>query len=79
MTTISLKLPVALAARLEDEARAHQKPKSALVRAFIEQGLQADSRQRPSFHELAKSKCGAGRSRLRDLATNPRHLARYGQ
>ena len=79
MTTISLKLPTSLAARLEVQARAHQKPKSALVREFIEQGLQNGSSQRPSFHELAKSKCGLGGSGLRDLATHPKHLSGYGE
>ncbi len=79
MTTISLKLPASLAARLEDQARAHQKPKSALVREFIERGLQNSSGQPPSFHELAKSKCGLGRSGLSDLATHPKHLRDYGE
>jgi hypothetical protein len=79
MTTISLKLPASLAARLEDQARADQKPKSALVREFIERGLRGNSRREPSFHDLAKSKCGLGRSGLRDLATNPKHLGDYGQ
>ena len=78
MTTISLKLPTSLAARLEDQAKAHQKPKSALVREFIERGLRGASGQAPSFHDLAKSKCGAGRSGLRDLATHKRHLEDYG-
>ena len=78
MATISLKLPAALAARLEDRAKAHQKPKSALVREFIERGLRSGSEEGPSFHDLAKSKCGSGRSGLRDLATHKRHLADYG-
>ena len=78
MTTISLKLPVALAARLEDQAKAHQKPKSALVRECIERGLRGTSREAPSFHDLAKPKCGVGRSGIRDLATHPRHLEDYG-
>ncbi len=79
MTTLSLKLPRPLAARLEDRARAHQKPKSALVREFIEQGLQAGSGEGVSFHELAKAKCGVARSGIRDLATNPKHLENFGR
>lgn len=78
MTTISLRLPAALAARLEDLAKEHQKPKSALVREFIERGLASDPDQTLSFHELAKSKCGSGRSGVRDLATHKRHLEDYG-
>jgi len=78
MLTLSLKLPAGMAARLEDQARAHQKPKSALVREFIERGLRDASGRPASFHDLAKSKCGKGRSGVRDLATHKRHLADYG-
>lgn len=79
MTTISSKLPVTLAAWLEDQAKAHQKPKSALVREFIERGLRGASGKATSFHDLAKSKCGTGRSGLRDLPTHTRHLDDYGK
>lgn len=79
MTTLSLKLPRPLAARLEDRARAHQKPKSALVREFIEKGLQAGSGDSASFHELARAKCGMACSGIRDLATNPKHLEDFGR
>jgi len=78
VTTISLKLPSSLAARLEDQAKAHQKPKSALVREYIERGLGGTAGETTSFHDLAKSKCGVGRSGIRDLATHPRHLKDYG-
>jgi predicted transcriptional regulator len=79
MTTISLKLPESVAERLEAEARARQKPKSALVREFIERGLNdANGKRRPSFHQLAKDKCGrfAG---PRDLSTNPKYMEGFGE
>jgi len=79
MTTISLKLPEALAHRLEAAARLRQKPKSGLVRDFIERGLREESNERTSFHDLARTHCGSGRSGVRDLATNAAHLEGYGR
>lgn len=79
MATLSLKLPALLAARLESRARAHQRPKSALVREFIERGLEDSDAGQPSFHDRAADKCGMGRSKCRDLATNPGHLDDYGR
>lgn len=79
MTTISIKLPEALAQRLEAAARQRQRPKSGLVRDFIERGLLEKPCGSPSFHDLAQTYCGSGRSGLRDLATNPAHLQDYGR
>ncbi|MDQ3623651.1 MAG: BrnA antitoxin family protein [Verrucomicrobiota bacterium] len=79
MTTISLKLPEAVAERLAAEAHARQKPKSALVREFIERGLSGTTaKDRPSFHALAKDKVARFRG-PRDLATNPKHMAGFGR
>jgi hypothetical protein len=79
MTTLSLKLPEAMADRLATEARARQKPKSALVREFIERGLSGGrAKGRPSFHTLAKDKAARFRG-PRDLATNPNHLEGFGR
>ena len=79
MTTLSLKLPASLAARLESRAEAYGKPKSALVREFIERGLEDVATRAPSVHDLAADKCGIGRSDRRDLATHPKHLDDLGQ
>ena len=79
MTTISLKLPEPVAERLAAEARTRQKPKSALVREFIENGLSgATGKRAPSFYALAKDKAGRFRG-PRDLSTNPKHLEGYGR
>ena len=79
MTTLSLKLPQAVADRLAAEARAHQKSKSSLVREFIERGLTgAKGKRRPSFYELAKDKCGVFDG-PRDLSTNPKYMEGYGE
>ncbi len=79
MTTLPLKPPEAVAERLAAEARAHQKSKSAPVREFIELGLNGSgTNRRPSFHHLAKDKCGRfdGPS---DLTTNPEHMEGFGK
>jgi predicted transcriptional regulator len=79
MTTLSLKLPESMADRLAAEARTRQKPKSALVREFIERGLsRTTAKGRPSFHALAKDKAARFRG-PRDLATNLRHMEGFGQ
>lgn len=79
MTTRSLKLPESVAERLAVEARARQKPKSALVREFIERGLSgAATKGSPSFHALAKDKAGCFRG-PRDLTTNPKHMEGFGR
>ena len=78
MPTISLKLPESVADRLTAEAHAQQKPKSALVREFIEQGLSGEVKGRPSFHALAKDKSARFRG-PRDLATNPEYMEGFGR
>jgi hypothetical protein len=75
MSTISLKLPEVLVARLEAEARRRQTSKSALIREYLEQCLNGEQRdRRPSFYELAQDLCGTGQSGVPDLAINPKHL-----
>lgn len=79
MTTISLKLPLPVAARLNAAARARQKTKSALVREFIESGLDTKSgSNHASFHAQAGDRAARFRG-PRDLATNPRHLKDFGR
>lgn len=80
MTTISLKLPETLVARLEAEARSRKKSKSAIIRDYLEQGLNGSPRgKRPSFYEQAQDLCGTGHSGVSDLATNPEHLEGFGK
>jgi len=80
MTTLSLKLPEALVARLEAEARNRQTSKSAVIREYLEQGLNGTQRgKRPSFYDLAQDLYGTGRSGVPDLATNPKHLQGFGK
>ena len=79
MTTISLKLPEPVAERLAAEARLRRKPKSALVREFIERGLSGGAADgKPSFYALSKDKSGRFRG-PRDLSTNPKYMEGYGR
>jgi plasmid stability protein len=80
MTTISLKLPATLIARLKVEARNRRKSQSAVIRECLEQGLsEKHSGRKPSFHELAQDLCGSASSGTRDLATNSKYLAGLGK
>ncbi len=90
MTTISLKLPERLLARLERESRARRTTKSSLVRECLEKQLpeQALPPHLPklppgeSVYDLALpvlKRAWARRGRgARDLATNPKHLEGFG-
>lgn len=79
MVTITMKLPEALAARVEQEAKRRNTTKSQFVRECVERTLAGSpSGASPSFHDLAQDKCGCLRG-PRDLATNPRYLEGYGQ
>jgi hypothetical protein len=91
MTTISLKLPENLLARLEKESRARRTTKSSVVRECLEQQLPdkpppLDLPELPpgeSFYDkalpiLKKAWARRGRGR-RDLATNPKYMEGFGR
>jgi hypothetical protein len=79
MVTVTMKLPEALAARLEQEAARQKTTKSALIRHCLEYVLvQSRSGKTRSFHDLARDKCGRFRG-ARDLATNPKYLQGFGE
>ena len=92
MTTISLKLPESLLARLEKESRARRTTKSSLVRECLEKQLPArkstgeDLPKLPpgeSFYDKAlpilKRAWGRRGRGVRDLATNPKHMEGFGK
>ena len=92
MSTISLKLPDRLLARLEKESRARRKTKTALVRECLEKQLPEkhssvkDLPKLPpgeSFYDKALpilKKAWARNGRLpRDLATNPKYMKGFGE
>ena len=92
MTTISLKLPEPLLARLEKESRARRTTKSSLVRECLEKQLPVKTsslKDLPkllpgeSFYDralpiLKRAWMRRGRG-LRDLATNPKYMQGFGK
>jgi predicted transcriptional regulator len=79
MTTISLKVPDELLARMDAVARAKRTNRSALLREALEEKLKAAARKAaPSLFEQSADLCGKGCSRLGDLASNPKYLEGFG-
>lgn len=79
MTTLSFKIPDDLAKRFEALAEARQTTRSELFReALIEKIADGEKGNTPSLLERAGDLCGAGRSGLKDLSTNPTHLDGFG-
>ena len=80
MHTISFKLPEALLAQLEGEARARRVTKSQLVRESLEKAL---DKQAPagagSCYDLARDLAGVVKGLPKDLATDPRHMEGFGR
>ena len=91
MTTISLKLPERLLARLERASRARRTTKSSVVRACLEKELPeqpppVDLPELPpgeSFYDKAlpilKRAWARNRKLPRDLATNPKYMEGFGE
>lgn len=79
MTTISLKVPDGLVARMDAVARAKRISRSALLREALEEKLMVIARETPpSLFERSADLCGKERSGLGDLASNPQHLEGFG-
>jgi len=80
MQTISFKLPEALLAELEREAKARRVPKSVLVRESLETTLRPRARRRcSSCFDLARDLAGSVRGLPRDLAHNPKYMQGFGE
>jgi hypothetical protein len=92
MTTISLKLPEPLLARLEKESRTRRTTKSSLVRECLEKQLPVKTSSLKVLPKLAPGesfydqalpilkKAWRRRGRgLRDLATNPKYMEDFGK
>jgi predicted transcriptional regulator len=79
MSTISLKLPDALAARLAAAARKRGHTRSALVREILEEFLdRGGAFQGCSCLELAANLAGSVEG-PEDLSVDQRHLSGYGK
>jgi hypothetical protein len=80
MTTISLKLPEPLLARLEEESRPRRTSKSRVVRECLERGLAgAAVRAQASCYDLAQDLAGSLKGLPRDLATHPTYMEGFGR
>ncbi len=81
MNTLTIKLPTALDAQLQRASQQQQRSKSELVRcaiaAYLAQGVAQD--QPASALQLAGDLVGCFAGGPTDLASNPEHLANFGQ
>ena len=78
MTTISLKIDEKMAAELEAEAQARRTTRSDLCRQALAGLLRRSAKGQPTLLQQSKDLCGAGSSGMRDLSSNKRHLAGFG-
>jgi len=78
MTTVSLKLPDALAAELAVAAAKRRVSKAKLARELLSASL-APARPKLSAYEVMRAGCGVVADAPHDLAINKRHLADYGR
>jgi predicted transcriptional regulator len=79
MTTLSLKLPEAVAVRLAAVARKRNQTKSAVVRAILDECLtEAESAAQGSCLDVAADLAGCV-AESRDLSTHERHMRGYGK
>jgi predicted DNA-binding protein len=74
--TLTVKLPDELLNWLEIESRRVNRPKSAFLRDILEQHHRNGSR---NALEMAGDLCGCGRSGLKDLSSNKKHLRGFGR
>ena len=80
MTTISLKLPRALAVKLAAAARRQGTSKSALIREALESYFaQGDGAHFVSCYDLAADLAGSVDSGVGDLSYNKKRMEGYGR
>jgi len=76
MKTLTVKLPDSLAAWLSRRARELGRPQSDLVREALQRASQGTSGA--SCHDVFGDICGVIEG-PKDLSTNPKHLAGFGE
>lgn len=79
MTTISLKVPEALAVRLEETARQRGVSKSVLIRSALEVYLQRDSVEGPESALSQAADLAGMLSGPEDLSVNKDYLRNFGR
>jgi predicted transcriptional regulator len=78
VTTLTLKVPREMAAKLEAVAAQKHVAKSKYVRDLLSRALKKEKAE-PSLYDLMKDGIGCISSGKGDLATNPKHMKGYGQ
>jgi predicted DNA-binding protein len=77
-TTLTLKVPREMAAKLEAVAARKRVPKSKLMREALGTYL-SKQKVEPSMYDLMKDAIGCFDSGVTDLATNPKHMEGFGK
>jgi len=79
MTTVTTKMPEALARKLGVAAKRQHTSRSALVRSAVEKYIEGDlpDASRPSAYDLIQEFAGTVEG-PEDLSSNSRHMAGYG-
>ncbi len=79
MTTITLKVPEALAHKLGVAAKRQHTSRSALIRTAVMKYIEDDlpDPSQPSTYDLVEAFAGKAQG-PRDLSTDPRHMEGYG-
>lgn len=79
MFTLTVKLPEALAAKLEALVKKRGQKRSEVVREAIARAVDEQSGGEPSLYDLVKDLKGAAGKGPKDLASNPKHMRGYGR
>jgi predicted DNA-binding protein len=77
MTTITLKVPREMAAKLNAVVARKRVPKSKYVRNALDVALKKE-KDELSLYDLMKDAIGCVNSGKKDLATNPKYMKGYG-
>lgn len=79
MVTLTIKLPEALAAKLEALVRRRGQRRSEIVREAIERAVTEPEHIEGSVFDLVSDLKGAAGRGPKDLATNPKYLRGFGE
>ena len=79
MRTLVLRIPDDLEARLEALASRRGKTKSAIAREVLSRGVRSRRKLELSAFDLMRDQIGIVNTGLGDLASNPKHMERFGR
>jgi predicted DNA-binding protein len=79
MRTLVLRIPDDLEARLEALASRLGKTKSAIARELLSKGVRSRRKDDLSAFDLIRDQIGIVDTGIGDLASNPKHMQRFGR